>query len=128
MDTQQPPTTARSGTPGLDGFKIAGASISGFLHSWKTGDQHLVRMPYTTTLEARLALFCEYHPHVRAFQRGDMIPAFASAYSIHAPLGTPYRISYTYEGKPHDYLPDFVGTLYDGGLWTAPTRAALTQL
>ncbi len=100
-------------------FRIAGASISGFLHSWKTGDQRRVRMPYTTTLEARLALFCEYHPHVRSYQRGDMSPAFASAYNIHAPLGTPYRISYTYEGKAHDYLPDFVGTLCDGGLLIA---------
>jgi hypothetical protein len=76
-------------------------------------------MPYTTILEARLALFCEYHPHVRFYQRGDMSPAFASAYNIHAPLGTPYRISYTYEGKPHDYLPDFVGTLCDGSLLIA---------
>lgn len=100
-------------------FKIAGASIPGFLHSWKTGDQRCVRMPYTTTLEARLALFCEYHPHVRSYQRGDMSPAFASAYNIHAPLGTPYRNSYTYEGKPHDYLPDFVGMLCDGGLLIA---------
>ncbi len=50
-------------------------------------------------LEARLALFCEYHPHVRSYQRGDMSPAFASAYNIHAPLGTPYRIAYMYEGK-----------------------------
>jgi transposase len=119
MDTQQPSTSERIGTPGLDVFKIAGESISGFLHSWKTGDQRLVRMPYTTTLEARLALFCEYHPHVRSYQRGDMSPAFASAYSIHAPHGTPYRISYMYEGKPHDYLPDFVGTLCDGGLLIA---------
>jgi len=119
MKTQPPSSSERIGTPGLDVFKIAGASISGFLHSWKTGDQRRVRMPYTTILEARLALFCEYHPHVRSYQRGDMSPAFASAYNIHAPLGTPYRIAYAYEGKPHDYLPDFVGTLCDGGLLIA---------
>ncbi len=119
MDTQPSSSSERAGTPGLDVFKIAGASISGFLHSWKTGDQHRVRMPYTTMLEARLALFCEYHPHVRSYQRGDMSPAFASAYNIHAPIGTPYRISYMYEGKAHDYLPDFVGTLCDGGLLIA---------
>jgi transposase len=119
MDTHPPSTSGRTGTPGLDVFKIAGGSISGFLHSWKTGDQRLVRMPYTTTLEAKLALFCEYHPHVRSYQRGDMSPAFASAYCIHTPLGTPYPISYIYEGKPHDYLPDFVGTLCDGSLLIA---------
>src|SRR6266699_1094025 len=124
MDTPPPSRPERAGTPGLDVFKIAGASISGFLHSWKTGDQQRVRMPYTTTLEARLALFCEYHPHVRSYQRGDMSPAFANAYNIHAPLDTPYRISYMYEGKAHDYLPDFVGTLCDGNLLIAEAGRA----
>jgi len=119
MDTPLSPPTARTGTPGLDVFKIAGKSISGFLHSLKTGDRHQVRMPYTTTLEARLALFLEYHPHVRSYQRGDMSPVFAHAHRIFTPLGTPYRISYLYDGKAHDYLPDFVGTLCDGGLLIA---------
>jgi hypothetical protein len=86
MSTEPPSTKARTGTPGLDVFKIAGESISGFLRSLKTGDQRLVRMPYTSTLEARLSLFCEYHPYVRTYQRGDMSPAFVSAYGIHAPL------------------------------------------
>ncbi|MGB7844682.1 MAG: Mu transposase C-terminal domain-containing protein [Candidatus Acidiferrum sp.] len=48
-----------------------------------------------------------------------MSSAFANAYNVYAPLGTPYRISYTYEGQPHNYLPDFVGTLCDGGLFIA---------
>jgi hypothetical protein len=69
----------RRGTPGLDVFKIAGQSISGFLHSLKTGNHHQVRMPYTSTLELRLALFLEYHPHVRTYQRGDMNEAFVNA-------------------------------------------------
>lgn len=119
METPSSPPTSRTGTPGLDVFKIAGRSISGFLHSLKTGDGHQARMPYTTTLEARLALFLEYHPHVRSYQRGDMSPAFANAYHIFTPLGTPYRINYVFEGKAHDYLPDFVGTLCDGGLLIA---------
>ena len=119
METQQAPSSTRLGTPGLDVFRIAGRSISGFLPSWKTGDQNLVRMPYTTTLELKLALLLEYHPHVRSYQRGDMSVAFATAYHIFTPLGTPYRISYLFEDKPHDYLPDFVGTLSDGGLLIA---------
>jgi hypothetical protein len=45
METPQSPPTTRTGTPGLDMFKIAGKSISGFLHSFKTGDRHRVRMP-----------------------------------------------------------------------------------
>jgi len=109
----------RRGTPGLDVFKIAGQSISGFLHSLKTGNHHQVRMPYTSTLELRLALFLEYHPHVRTYQRGDMNEAFVNAYRIFAPLGTPYRINYVFDGKAHEYLPDFVGTLCDEGLLIA---------
>ena len=114
-----PSPTKRTGTPGLDVFKIANASISGFLHSLKTGHSDQVRMPYTTTLELKLALFLEYHPHVRTYQRGDMSEAFVNAYRIFVPLGTPYRISYLYEEKSHDYLPDFVGTFCDGGLLVA---------
>ena len=55
METQQPSPSGRTGTPGLDVFKIASKSISRFLHSLKTDDPHQVRMPYTTTLEAKLA-------------------------------------------------------------------------
>src|SRR5215469_18393542 len=79
-----PPT--RSGTPGLDVFKIAGRSISGFLPSFKTSNDHQVRMPYTSTLELKLALYLEYHAHVRHYQRGDMSVAFANAYHICTPL------------------------------------------
>jgi hypothetical protein len=119
MDTLSVNRSARHGTPGLDIFKIAGQSISGFLHSFRTGDSNQVRQPFTTQLEERLALYLEYHPHVLTFQRGDMSPAFAQAHHLHTPLGTPYRIAYLYDGKPHDYLPDFVGTLCDGGLLIA---------
>ncbi len=119
MDNQSSPSTARVGTPGLDVFKIAGASISGFLRSFKTGNQRQVRMPYTSTIELKLALYLEYHPHVHSYQRGDMSPLFADTYHIFSPLGTPYRINYVFDGKPHEYLPDFVGTLCDGGLLIA---------
>ncbi len=112
-----PPT--RPGTPGLDVFKIAGQSISGFLPSLKGAEQRQVRQPYTSLLELSLALYLEYHPQVRTFQRGDASPAFAESHQLCVPLGTPYRISYVYEGKTHDYLPDFVGTLCDGGLLIA---------
>jgi hypothetical protein len=64
-------------------------------------------------------MFLEYHPHVRFYQRGDASPACASAYGLVTDLGTPYRINYVFEGKPHEYLPDFVGTLCDGGLLIA---------
>ncbi len=119
MEAEQGSASTRPGTPGLDVFKIAGRSISGFVHSFKTGDPRRVRQPFTTLLEAHLAMFLEYHPHVRFYQRGDASPASASAYGLVTDLGTPYRINYVFEGKPHEYLPDFVGTLCDGGLLIA---------
>src|SRR5260221_4049263 len=118
METPHMPLT-RPGTPGLDVFKIAGRSISGFVHSFKTGDPRRVRQPFTSRLEEQLCLFLEYHPHVRFYQRGDASSACATAYGLVTDLGTPYRINYVFEGKPHEYLPDFVGTLCDGGLLIA---------
>jgi len=119
MDEPSSGISTHRGTPGLDIFKIAGRSISGFLPSFKTGDSRKPRQPFTTQLEERLALYLEYHPHVRSYQRGDASEAFAQARHLHTPLGTPYRIPYLYDGKPHEYLPDFVGTLCDGGFLIA---------
>jgi transposase len=118
METE-PPASTRSGTPGLDVFRIAGRSISGFVHSFKTGDSRRVRQPFTSRLEEQLCLFLEYHPHVRYYQRGDASPACATTYNLVIDLGTPYRINYVFEGKAHEYLPDFVGLLSDGGLFIA---------
>ncbi len=119
MEIRQISSFARPATSGLDVFKIAGRSISGFLPSFKTGDNRQIRIPFTTHVEEQLAIFLEYHPHVRTYQRGDASPAFVNAYHLFTPLPTPYRIAYLYEGKAHDYLPDFVGTLSDGGLLIA---------
>src|SRR5437764_966678 len=54
MDKQTSQTQSRPGVPGLDIFKIAGQSISGFLPSWKTGDGSLMTQPYMSLLKARL--------------------------------------------------------------------------
>ncbi len=119
METQPPSSPTRPGTPGLDVFKIAGHSISGFVHSFKTGDPRRVRQPFTSRLEEQLSMFLEYHPHVRFYQRGDASPACANTYGLVTELGTPYRINYVFDGKPHEYLPDYVGMLCDGGLLIA---------
>ncbi len=108
METQQNEPATRPGTPGLDVFKIAGQSISGFLYSFKTAEPPGAAS-FTTRVE-RLALYLEYHPHVHSYQRGDASPACAKTYDLATPLGTPYRITYMFDGKPHDDLPDFVGT------------------
>ena len=118
METQHV-SSPRTGTPGLDVFKIAGRSISGFVHSFKTGDPRRVRQPFTSRLEEQLCLFLEYHPHVHYYQRGDASPACATAYGLVTELGTPYRINSVFEEKPHEHLPDCVGTLCDGRLLIA---------
>ena len=46
---------------GIDLFKIAGRSISGWIPSLKTGTA--VRQPFCSQLEERLLLWLEYHPH-----------------------------------------------------------------
>lgn len=112
-------SSERTGIPGLDIFKIAGQSISGYVPSLKIRDKREIRCPYTSIPEQMLAIYLEYHPHVSFYQRGDASEAFARARHLHIPLGTPYPISYCYEEKSHDYLPDFVGTLCDGTLFIA---------
>src|SRR5215471_139179 len=116
---EQPPSHLQSRTRGLDVFKIAGRSISGYLHSFKTSHASQVRVPFTTLLEERLALYLEYSPQVRWYQRGDASQAFAQAHKLETPLGTPYVVNYVFEGKAHEYLPDFVGALQDGSLFIA---------
>jgi hypothetical protein len=117
-------TGERRGTPGLDIFKIAGASISGWYASSKACGHGRDRQPFTTQMEFMLGLYLEYHPWVQHYQRGDMSAAFAHAHQLDAPLGTPYPITYHFEDTPHEYLPDYVGTLVDGGLLVAEAGRA----
>jgi len=109
----------RGGTPGIDIFKIAGKSISGWVPSRRTGDPDRIKMPYASKVEQRLSIYLEYHPHVRAYQRGDVSKTFAEAYKLAMPLETPYPIKYVYDGTRHEYLPDYIGTLVDGKLLIA---------
>jgi len=48
---------------GIDLFKIAGRSISGWVPSFKLGLVAPVRQPFCSQLEERLLLWLEYHPH-----------------------------------------------------------------
>ena len=121
-----PTPPPRPGTPGLDVFKIAGRSISGFVHSFKTGDPRRVRQPFTSRLEEQLCLFLEYHPHVRYYQRGDASPACATAYDLASPLGTPYRVNYVFEGKPPALFSRPVAIL-EAPAWLLTTVAAAAR-
>jgi transposase len=97
---------------GIDLFKIAGRSISGWVPSYKTGT--VIRQPFCSQLEERLLLWLEYHPLVASYARGDIGPEFATKYRLPIPQHAPFAIGYTFENTPHHYLPDVVGTLADG--------------
>jgi hypothetical protein len=113
------------GMRGIDLFKIAGESISGWIPSWKTGESRPTQQPFCSQMEEQLLLYLEYHPQVAWYGRGDISSAFASTYKITTPLPTPYTIDYLFEGKAHVYLPDAIGQLLDGRLLIA--EAGLEQ-
>ncbi len=104
---------------GIDLFKIAGRSISGWIPSFKTGAPGHVRQPFCSHLEGRLLLCLEYHPQVAWYARGDISAQFAQAYRLPTPKEAPFAIGYVFDGTPHEYLPDVVGTLTDGRLLIA---------
>src|SRR6266699_5604070 len=97
---------------GIDLFKIAGRTISGWVPSLKTDT--VIRQPFCSQLEECLLLWLEYHPLVKSYARGDIGPAFANTYRLPIPQHAPFAIGYTFEDKPHHYLPDVVGTLSNG--------------
>src|SRR2546421_9627554 len=105
---------------GIDLFKIAGRSISGWVPSFKMGTTAPVKHPFCSQLEERLLLWLEYHPLVASYARGDIGPEFATKYRLPIPQHAPFAIGYTFENNPHHYLPDVVGTLADG----TPFRAS----
>jgi Mu transposase, C-terminal len=109
-------------TPAVDGidlFKIANRSISGWIPSLKTDTGSSIRQPFCSQLEERLLLWLEYHPQVVSYARGDIGPEFAKTYRLPMPKDAPFAIGYTFEGKPHDYLPDAVGMLANGTFFIA---------
>src|SRR6266566_5056190 len=97
---------------GIDLFKIAGRTISGWVPSLKTDT--VIRQPFCSQLEECLLLWLEYHPLVKSYARGDIGPAFANTYRLPITQHAPFAIGYTFEDKHHHYLPDVAGTLSDG--------------
>jgi hypothetical protein len=116
---------SETGVRGIDLFKIAGASISGWIPSWKTGDTRPTRQPFCSQMEEQLLLWLEYHPLVAWYGRGDISATFASTYKLASPLPIPFTINYLFESKAHVYLPDAIGQLLDGRLFIA--EAGLEQ-
>src|SRR6266700_3840813 len=110
---------SENGIRGIDLFKIAGESISGWIPSWKLGGPKPSRQPFRSLMEERLLMFLEYQPQVVWYGRGDISPTFASTYNIPMRLTTPYAINYLFDGNAHMYLPDAIGQLQDGSLFVA---------
>jgi hypothetical protein len=110
---------SENGIRGVDLFKIAGESISGWIPSWKLGGPKPSRQPFCSLMEERLLMHLEYHPQVVWYGRGDISPTFASTYNITTVLPTPYAINYLFDGNAHVYLPDAIGQLQDGSLFIA---------
>jgi len=92
---------------------LGGQSISGWFFSYKGAGAGPQRQPFASLLEFHLGLYLEYHPLVQTFGRGDVGEEQARAYRL--PNCTLFPISYTHDGAAHTYLPDWVGTLLDGG-------------
>lgn len=109
----------QSAIHGIDLFKIAGESISGWLPSWKMGGQKPTRQPFCSLMEERLLMFLEYHPQVVWYGRGDISTTFASTYQITTPQAVPFSIDYLFDGNAHVYLPDAIGQFQDGSLLIA---------
>ncbi len=90
-------------TPAVDGidlFKIAGRSISGWIPSFKMGAVSPLRQPFCRQLEERLLMWLEYHPQVVSYARGDIGPASrnsfrTSTYGNGPALSTPGSPSHT---------------------------------
>jgi hypothetical protein len=79
---------------GIDLFKIAGRSISGWIPSLKTGST--IRQPFCSQLEERLLMWLEYHPQVASYARGDIGPQFATKYRLPLPNHEPFRLSVSF--------------------------------
>ncbi len=110
---------SQSGIRGIDLFKIAGESISGWIPSWKMGGQKPTRQPFCSLMEERLLMYLEYHPQVVWYGRGDISSTFASTYHVPTSQAVPFSIDYLFEGNAHVYLPDAIGQLQDGSLLIA---------
>jgi hypothetical protein len=101
-------------TPAVDGidlFKIAGRSISGWIKSFKMGAVSPLRQPFCSQLEERLLLSLQDHPPVACSARGDSGAQFATTSQLPTPQSAPFASGSIFDGNSHDSLPDGVDTL-----------------
>ena len=110
---------SESGIRGIDLFKIAGESISGWIPSWKMGGQKPTRQPFCSLMEERLLLYLEYHPQVVWYGRGDISADLCFHLQNHHSTATPYTINYLFEGTPMCTFLTPSASFQDGSLLIA---------
>src|SRR5260221_5571262 len=89
---------------GIDLFKIAGRSISGWVPSFKMGATSPVKQPFCSQLAERLLLWLEYHPPVVSYALGDIRTPFRAADRSPIPEQSPLPLASKLAWIPHDYL------------------------
>src|SRR5258706_5162874 len=91
-------------TEGIDLFKIANRSISGWVPSFKLSSAAApVKLPFCSQLEERLLLWLEYHPLVVSYARCDICPQFVAGYRLPIPQHAPVSTCYAIAGITHEY-------------------------
>src|SRR5260370_33255212 len=68
---------SENGIRGVDLFKIAGGSISGWIPSWKLGGQKPARQPFSSLMDERVRLYLDERPRLTCYRRGDISPTVA---------------------------------------------------
>src|SRR5438309_7867944 len=94
---------SENGIRGVDLFKIANESISGWIPSWKLGGQKPSRQPFCSLMEERLLWFWGSHPQWFWFGRVDSIRPFAQTKTFLTRSTTQYPITYLFKGMPNVY-------------------------
>jgi hypothetical protein len=98
---------------GLPIFTLAKKCIKGWYPISKGGENVLI--PFVgVTNEEKLMYFMEYNPEIVHIERADIGDDFAQRYDLKKSSLLPIVIEYEYEGKMHNYYPDFFVKLKSG--------------
>lgn len=97
----------------LDIFKMANRSIKGWFPTTKDRNNNLI--PFVSTLEEDFLYYAEYNPMIISMERADIDEGFANKHKLSKTSIIPIVIPYTWEEKTHNYFPDFLVTLANGG-------------
>ncbi|WP_313560503.1 Mu transposase C-terminal domain-containing protein, partial [Ruminiclostridium cellobioparum] len=97
---------------GLPIFTLAKDVISGWFPITKGGKNDII--PFIGKSEEAFLLYCEFHPYILSIERADIDEKFTILYNLEKCNLSPIIIPYEYNGKMHNYYPDFILTLKYG--------------